>query len=61
MAEGKKQYEVLIGLNLAKSERRVEPGDTTSEIPAGEVEELLAAGVIREAGKQPATDEKEGD
>lgn len=59
MAEGK-QYEVLIGLNLAKSERRVEPGEITSEIPEREVQELLEAGVIRKAGK-PAADEKEGD
>lgn len=55
------KYEVLIGLNLAKTGRRVEPGETT-DIPADEVEELLAAGVIRPVEKtSAATDTKDGE
>jgi len=39
------QYHVLVGINYPPS-RRADPGDIVSDLPPGDVKDLLRAGVI---------------
>lgn len=61
------EYEVLIGLNLAKTDERLEPGDLTTAIPETDAKWMLEQGVIRKVEKSDdrsptvKTKQKEGD
>lgn len=47
-ATKRKEYRALVGLNYGTSDKRAEPGDVVSDLPAKSVQPLLDAGCIEE-------------
>ncbi len=42
------EYEVIIGINYGKPEKRAEPGDVVTDLHKRDVEWMLRDGIIRE-------------